>query len=169
MMKASMKMAMADFCSLRMVNEYKSRFYDPARRRYDALVADSGAQSLAIAEQMRRLEKLWKHVRIEPPARERRGPYRVGESFSLSSRVFLGELRPDEVEVQLYYGPMKSIDQIAEGQTETMSVNEESGGGDYRYVCTIRCRNAGRYGFTARITPKGDDRIRFTPFLISWA
>jgi starch phosphorylase len=45
MMKASMKMAMAQFCSLRMISEYEERFYLPASRRFEELVADGGAEA----------------------------------------------------------------------------------------------------------------------------
>jgi glucan phosphorylase len=40
MMKASMKMATSQFCSLRMISEYEERFYLPASRRFEELVSD---------------------------------------------------------------------------------------------------------------------------------
>ena len=50
-----------------------------------------------------------------------------------------------------------------------MKVAEALDDGFYRYGCEIRCDSAGRYGFTARIVPRGDDLLRFIPGLITWA
>jgi starch phosphorylase len=93
----------------------------------------------------------------------------VGQTFGVTAEVTLGELRPDEVEVQLYYGPVKSPEALTESRTEEMTVLKELGGGAYLYGCQISCPDARRYGFTARIRPKGDDLIRIIPGLTTWA
>ncbi len=169
MMKASMKMAMRDFCSLRMVADYQNRFYLPAGRRFDELLADDAGEARQIANQIKRFRSYWSQVQIEPPVREMRGSYRVGDQLRISTRVKLGELKPEEVVVELYYGLLKSVDSIREGKTETMSMSEDLGGGSYEYSCSITCISAGRYGFTARVTPQGDRRVRTTPLMVTWA
>lgn len=169
MMKESMKMAMGDFCSLRMVSEYRERFYVPAARRYDELMVENAAEAGNIADQFQRLKRLWKDIRLEKPVRAKRGLFRVGDSFEVTANIFLGELRPEEVDVELYYGLLKSVDVLETSLIEPMRVSKENGNGEYLYSSTIRCRAAGRYGFTARVTPRGDDRLRFTPKLLSWA
>jgi len=169
MMKASMKMAMQDFCSLRMVSEYQNRYYFPAARRHDELVSENATEAGNIADQFKRLQKFWSDIRLETPIRAKRGLFRVGDSFEVTANVFLGEFRPEEVDVELYYGLLKSVDVLETSLTEPMQVAKENGNGEYLYSSTIRCREAGRYGFTARVTPRGDDRLRFTPKLLSWA
>ena len=169
MMKASMKMAMADFCSLRMAADYLNRFYVPAAERFDDLVAEDGAEARQIAVQMKRLRSAWKQIEIDPPEREKRGPYRVGEQLRISTRVALGELNPDEVVVELYYGLLKTVDSLREGRTKRMSVEKDLGDGRYLYGCSVTCDVSGRFGFTARITPEGDHRLRTTPHLVTWA
>jgi starch phosphorylase len=93
----------------------------------------------------------------------------VGEQFEVTSIVNLGELRPDEVKIELYHGPLKTVDSIADSHSQEMTVKEIHGNGEYLYSCTIICSNSGRYGFTVRAIPSGDDRIRFVPGLITWA
>ena len=97
------------------------------------------------------------------------GPFRVGQSFKIETRVRLGELTPDDVNVELYYGTVKSIERIANGRVEPMTVAENLGDGVYKYTCDLLCRLPGRFGFTVRVTPRGDDFIRFTPGLLTWA
>jgi starch phosphorylase len=83
--------------------------------------------------------------------------------------VNLGEIKPEEVEVELCYGPPKSVDRLEATYRETMTVMEELSGNRYLYGCHLPCDTAGRYGFTARVTPKGDLWTRYTPGLILWA
>ncbi|MEJ2284626.1 MAG: alpha-glucan family phosphorylase, partial [Desulfobacterales bacterium] len=82
-MKASMKMAMESFCSLRMVSEYESRYYIPSARRWDSLIADEAKEARKLAEQIKRLRSLWKDIRIKLPVRRAQGPYRVGDTFQV--------------------------------------------------------------------------------------
>ena len=169
MMKSSMKMAMEGFCSLRMVADYHKRFYVPAGRRFDELVQNEAAEARQIAAQMKRFRSYWDQVKIEAPVRETRGAYRVGDQLQITTKVELGELKPEEVAVELYYGLLKTVDSIREGRTQPMTMVEDLGSGRYAYACTIACSSAGRYGFTARVTPRGDRRVRTTPLMVSWA
>ena len=168
-MKASMKMAMTKFCSHKMVHEYDSRYYGLAARRHDELLANAAAEAKIISEQVRRYRQSWNQIRIEQPVRERSGSFRVGDTFWVKTNVFLGELRPDEVEVELYYGPYKQLTELTSGETSVMTVSEDLGNGMFVYSCTMTCRDPGRHGFTARVIPRGDERVKFTPRLITWA
>jgi len=169
MMKESMKMAMKGFSARRMVGEYKERFYLPAAARFDSLLENDAAEARALVIQRERIRSLWSGIRIKRPVREGDGPYHVGQTFGVTAEVTLGELRPDEVEVQLYYGPMKSPEALTESRTAEMAVLKELGGGAYLYGSQISCPDARRYGFTARVRPQGDDLIRIIPGLTTWA
>jgi starch phosphorylase len=50
-----------------------------------------------------------------------------------------------------------------------MEIAEDRGGGNFLYACTVTCEDSGRYGFTARVGPRADDWIRYTPGLLTWA
>jgi starch phosphorylase len=112
MMKASMKMAMAQFCSLRMISEYEERFYLPASHRYQELVADGGAEASRLSEQHRRYLEKWPQIQVAPPVRSAEGPFRVNQSFEVTTVVECGEIRPEELNVELYFGKMRHLDRI---------------------------------------------------------
>jgi starch phosphorylase len=169
MMIASMKMAMSRFSARRMVGEYHERFYAKAADHYQTLVSDHAAEAVRLSHLSARLGNLWKDIMIDPPARDGDGPLRVGETLAVSAVVFLGELRPDEVEVELCYGHPRSVDELDVAYRETMTVKEQRSDGAYLYTCGFICRAAGRYGFTARVTPKGDRWTRLMPGRITWA
>ena len=168
MMKESIKMAMENFCSLRMVSEYRDRFYIPAFKRLNELLKDDAAKAKKMAAQSERLRKFWSGIRIEQPVRDEEGPFRVGETFNVNVIANLGELSSEELEVQLMYGTLKSIDKLSETNVVQMNVLENRGRGEYLYNCKVTCGVAGRYGFTARIISKGDDWIKHAPGLITW-
>jgi starch phosphorylase len=169
MMKESMKMAMLQFCARIMVKKYETRFYLPAAERFPRLTADNAKEAVLLSARYNRLSSLWEKIRIEPPERNAEGPFWVGERFEVTAMLNLGELRPDEVKLELYYGALKTVDSISDSHSQEMAVKEIRGDGEYLYSCTIACSNSGRYGFTVRAIPSGDDRIRFAPGLITWA
>jgi len=169
MMKASMKMAMKDFCSLRMVGEYEQRFYNPIVHRLKALLNKDGLEARNLALQQKRLQNLWKDIRIGLPVQTRKGPFRVGDSFDVTVEVDLGKLNPEEVSVELYNGHMKAVDALEGISTMPMTVVEYFGNGNYRYGCQVPCRLSGRYGFTVRAMPSGDGYLKLLPRLITWS
>ena len=169
MMRASMKMGMLQYCSTRMVMEYERRFYRPAIENQKRLIADNGQQARQLAAQSRRLKDAWNQIQIEQPNRRETKLFRVGDTIHLACRVRLGVLRPEEINVELYFGHVKSIDTVASSHVEPMQVLEDHGTGDYTYGCTITCAESGRFGFTARIVPVGDMWMAHTPGLITWA
>lgn len=168
-MKASMKVAMASFCSHRMVGEYQRRYYLPAVRRRRELLADNAKEAKRLSILHARLKSLWNEIRIQPPERDAEGPFQVEDHFQISVNVHLGAIFPKEVKVELYYGRIKSLNELKEETTLEMDMVEDLGKGDYLYRCTLTCSDSGRYGFTVRVVPNGDDWIRTSPGLLTWA
>jgi starch phosphorylase len=169
MMKASMQLAMGKFCSLRMVGDYDDRFYIPAALAMTDMLEDGARQARVLAERHERLRQHWPSLKIDPPSRETSGPFRVGASFEVSTVAYLGDLRPEEVAVELYYGQSAAIDAVVRSQTVSMSLVEERGNGQFLFRCTVQCQDSGRYAFTSRIVPAGDEWIQATPGLMTWA
>jgi starch phosphorylase len=152
-----------------MVADYVDRYYQPAARRMKELTEADCAEARWLVSQNERLKAQWGGIRLAMPTAEGSGPFRVGDRFRVHAEVTLGEIRPEEVEVELYYGPIRSVDSLKTSFIEPMQVREELEKGRYRYGCEVQCLHSGRYGFTARIVPQGDDRLKFAPGRISWA
>jgi len=168
-MKESMKMAMQTFCSLRMVSDYENRYYIPAAKQWNLLLDNDADQAKKLTTQIKRLRSNWKKIQINTPARLTTGSHRVGDSFQVTAEVNLADLTPDEVDVELYYGNLKSLEVLSTSHVEPMRVMENKGNGYYLYECTLKCAVSGRFGFTARVSPAGDERIKSTPGLLTWA
>jgi starch phosphorylase len=169
MMKESMKIALEEYSGFRMVNEYEKRFYKMAALRHDDLLENGASKAVALVKQSDRYGALWKNIQIEQPVRDAEGPFRVGDTFHASVKVSLGQLLPEEVDVELYYGHVRTFDVISDGHAESMHVEKELGDGKYLYGCTISCGMSGRFGFTTRITPRADHWIKNRPGFIIWS
>jgi len=169
MMKSSIKMAMEHFCSLRMVGDYERLFYIPILNRMTTLLDNNGQEAATLAHLEDRVRALWKDVCIGLPVQSSKGPFRTGEFFEVTVEIYLGELTPEEIFVELYTGHMRSVDTLQGIHTIPMTVMETLDKGNYRYVCQIPCGLSGRFGFTVRVTPAGDDYLRCLPGLIAWS
>ena len=93
----------------------------------------------------------------------------VGDTFVVTSVVELGELTPDEVEVEVYFGIADSHNEIVESEVKEMTMAEEQGNGRYVYRQELPCSRPGRYGLTARVVPKGSDWSSTMPGYTTWA
>ena len=170
MMKQSMKMAFTRFSSHRMVREYEERFYIPAIERGRELVADNFGEAHSLAAQHERLAKHWKNVTLEKPeAHSDLAALQVGDFFKVSVRAHLGELKPDEVVVELYFGLLNALNEITDGQCQQMLMTEAPGKNEYVFECRVDCGKTGRYGFTARVIPSGDEWTQHLPGYMVWA
>jgi starch phosphorylase len=169
MMKASMKMAMEEFCSLRMLNDYEQQFYIPIIHRLKALLKDHSQEARDLAARVNRLYSLWKEIAIGLPVQSSKGPFRTGNFFEATVDICLGELNPEEVFVELYNGQMKSADTLQGIGMIPMTVVEKLDSKTYRYQCQVPCQMSGRFGFTVRVTPEGDGHLKHLPGLIAWS
>ncbi len=173
MMKEAMKMAIIDFSSDRMVRQYSTKFYIPASKNFKLLTYNSAEKAKKLAQTMSRLVVLWSNIQLATPKFINEGDFIVGDTFRITLKVGLGKLTPKEVEVQIYYGKVKSSehsDNLEGSKAKTMHLKKTKKiSKDNIYTCTITCSDSGRFGYTARVIPKGDKILSNTPGLITWA
>lgn len=169
-MKASIKMSLRQFASNRMVGQYEQLYYSVAAKSYDALVAEDAALARRLGPEKLRFRQLHAKVHIEYPRIEGGvSNMRVGDSFTVSTKVTLGELKPEEVDVEVYYGPVDAQNKIVQSNRKRMTAAEDLGNGKYVYRVEIAGMNTGRFGLTARVTPTGTTWRNRIPGIITWA
>ena len=170
MMKSAIAMVMRDFTSHRMLTKYNELFYRPAMEAYGKLLGDNAAGARDLVAQHKRLSGLWENVKVYVPICDQDlSMLHVGDKYTVRTTVHLGEMRPEEVDVEVYYGPVGSENHIKSSHAARMAVVQDSGNGDYVYEQEIECAATGRYGFTARVTPTGATWKPTVPGFITWA
>jgi glycogen phosphorylase len=153
----------------RMVNTYMCNYYSRAHRQFRALEANNAERARQLAAAMDRIRSEWEHVWIEHVEEGPSSTVAVASTVRVSAQVHLGSLSPEDVEVELYTGPVDSNGEIVGGSSTAMSSEKRIGGG-YRYIGETTIARSGRHGFTIRVRPQHPDlSCVFLPGLIRWA
>ncbi len=159
------------FSTQRMVAEYATKYYFPAHQATAALVGADGKLTPAreVSDHIDRYRKMWHPVRVKH-AECAAAP--GGEGIAVAATVRLGTLRPDEVMVQAYHGPVDQKGMIQHGRAAGLACKAPVAGGDgtYEYAGVVKPvsapAGAGKsrhYGLVVRVMP-GDPRL-VTPFI----
>jgi starch phosphorylase len=150
--------------------EYRDKFYQPASDSYQALMAKNGAAARELLTQKVRLDSHWNKVRVGMPRAERelKGLH-AGDSFSVSTSVFLGDLKPAEVLVELCLGHAIAGNQAKNPDFTPMKLKSSQPDGTHEYTITVPCEESGRFAFTARVVPAGNDWKASSPGYVTWA
>ncbi len=169
MMKASIKMALGNFCAHGMIRKYAETSYIPASRNFNELTENNAEKARLVAILHDHLLRHWDEIKIDQPVRDQDGPFRVNDTLEVSVTIYLGSILPEEVEVQLCYGKMQNVDKLENINIEIMNLHENLGSGSYRYKATLSCKISGRFGLTARVIPSADDQLKNSPLFTTWA
>ena len=94
------------------------------------------------------------------------------ERLAVTADVYLGDVKPEEVAVQLYEGVLDTNGEIERGRAHNMIRHGESDNGEgwHRYRLEFVPDKTGRYGYTVRLIPHHFDMRRTMHLgLITWA
>lgn len=136
----------------RMVREYVDRLYAPAAQAQRALTPDTARE---LAGWKARVRAAWPGVSVDHvETTATTATAELGTSVGLRVRVGLGELGPDDVEVQAVSGRVDSEDRITDATTVPLKpVGTPDLEGRLLYEGPLSLDRAGPYGYTVRILP----------------
>ncbi len=156
----------------RMVQEYFEKYYKPGFIRKLALEEKRWEKAKELSSWKNNIIDNWKTIRIvKVDVNTMNGKVFVGDEYPVSAEVDLGSLTPDDVEVQLYFGPAENKDNPEFNLTVEMKTNgTKSKNGLHNYKGKIKSNITGKLGFTIRILPKNPLLIsQFDLGLVYWA
>jgi starch phosphorylase len=158
-MKAAMRDHAAVFNTNRMVREYTETCYLPSARRARRLSADGQGRAKALAAWKEQVSRQWGQIRIERIWTERpdEADLEVGAQLLVQAELFLGDLKPTDVAVELYHGLLDGDGQIVGGRTLPTLIAQSKGDGKYIFAGAIPCRTSGLHGYALRIVPQHED------------
>ncbi len=175
LMRESIRSVTPIFNTQRMVQEYSEWLYEPAAIAHARLGENGAEKAKAVARWKEEMRRLWPQIRV--PAEEvavsnaQKVNVTVGESLQLEARVYLGEITPDSVRVQVYVG------ETHDGQIVNPVMFDLQASGDakpdaagaYLYRGEIPARESGAYGFNVRVIPYNPDLTQAHELrLITW-
>jgi starch phosphorylase len=169
MMKASLQTICPTFSTERMIQEYTERFYLPAYEHWRKLYDSKQDLARNIAQWKIGMERLWPQVRVGETEAEIHGEITVGVMIPVRAKVFVGDIPPEEIAVDVYFGILDSRGNIIGGELVPLEPSEEISRGMYQFTGEIESRFCGRHGFLIRVMPK-HPRLGavYEPGLILW-
>ena len=166
MMKTSIRKLAPQFNTNRMVKEYYEKFYVPAHRAAGKL-RDNGRLA-ELARWRRDVEENWPRVRIALDDFKPEMEIHSGTRIPVRALVWLGDLKPEDVDVQLYTGTADGETVFKEGRAVSMQLDSKSGA-SYVFKGEASAYGSGRHDLAVRIIPRHPDLVNpFMPPLIQW-
>jgi glycogen phosphorylase len=142
----------------RMVAEYVRRLYVPAAQSSALMAADDFAAARKLAGWRRGIEANWKAVavlHVDSQLAGNAADAQLGAALTLRAEIALGELRPEDVQVQAVYGRVDGDDRLADVKTVELS-SMANGDGTHRYEGEIPLDRTGSFGYTVRVLPDSE-------------
>ena len=168
-MKNCMRKLAPVFNTNRMVRDYTEKFYIPAASRGSVLTGEGMKKSIDLAHAKDRLHARWGGIKVVGVHTSGNGHFKVGQDMEVEALLDLPDLKPEEVQVQLYAGPINASGQIDGPQAKPMRYVKQLGPNRHVFSGTIECRTSGRQGFAIRVLPGYEDMATpFEPGLITW-
>ena len=137
----------------RMVEDYVDAAYTPAYRNFDRLVTENfkGANELA-AWRMDIMTK-WGFLDIRNVKAETLDQLFIEEAILVQAEVQLGGIRPEDIRVEIYSGPVAGDQGFITRTTTIMHPEKATEDGWMLYRGEAIPKEAGQFGFTVRILP----------------
>jgi starch phosphorylase len=141
----------------RMVRQYVTDLYVPAAQSSAALT-EGGAGGYGAAAELaawkRRVVAAWPGVRVEHVEADD-ADLVPGGRLAIRASVALGELTPEDVTVEVIYGPAGDSDEIIDPVRRPLKLDGRSApDGAARYVGAAELGEPGPFGYTVRALPR---------------
>ncbi|HPZ08554.1 MAG TPA: alpha-glucan family phosphorylase [Candidatus Eremiobacteraeota bacterium] len=169
MMKNSMRKLIPRFNTNRMVSEYASRFYFPSADFSYRLREKDYDKARDLSAWKARIREHWYEIKVEHVHANTSAEIKVGKELNVQARIHLGALTPEDIKLDIYYGPLDIKAQIASGIAIPMDNVEELSKNVYLFSGFIPCMSSGRHGFVLRLLPYHEDLCNpYAMNLIMW-
>jgi glycogen phosphorylase len=146
----------------RMVENYVTGLYVPASQSARA-VTPTRAGELARFRAL--LRGAWPGVRVDHvDSFGASDSPQVGDRVEVRAFVSLGQLTPDDVQVQVVYGRVTPADTLIETHAAPLVHAEEYEAGRHRYEGSLVLGRTGPFGYTVRVLPKHEHLVNQAEF-----
>ena len=153
MSKASMKFCIPHFNAQRMLMDYVSKFYGPAKIHHARLSADNNSPSQKLANWKNKIRKHWQGVTMKR-VDEINTAIHHGEKLSIKVSVFLNGLSPDDVAVECLVGEKKEGEFCAcDKQRFTFVEQQGQQGDEYLFSLDLEPARPGLNYYKLRMYP----------------
>ena len=161
-MKNSMRTICPIFNSNRMLEEYLQEFYVNAADVWGKIIKNKYKKAIDLVKWKKQVMSSWDKIKVNLIEFENHHDIPVGTDLPVNIDLELGDLHPDDIKIELYFGPLDSKQEFIKTESTIMKYDGNDEWGNYRFVGEIPCLISGKSGFLVRIIPKHD--LQINPF-----
>ena len=182
--KNSIKWIAPRFNTHRMLADYTQKYYKAAALKSKSFEQDDYAKARVFTKWKSDIKNAWSELSVKDvilnseneinneseELNPRLKQLKVGSQLTVRALVNLGQIKPEDVTVELYYGPVDNWDQIQDGSSIQMNYEQASDKeGEHWFTGRMQCRNTGQHGAAVRILPRHPDLVNpYEMGLIFW-
>ena len=152
-MKNAIKMLAPEYNTARMVREYTQQFYVPSIGLSHRMTDGDFRGARELAAWKDRVRAAWTGVKIANVTQQSPAQVSVGDAVKVKAEVALGGLAPEDVVVELYFGPTAGGHDLSRGKIARMRVEEKKADGSFLYSGEIATSDSGAHAFAVRVMP----------------
>ncbi|MGD9817990.1 MAG: alpha-glucan family phosphorylase, partial [Desulfomonilaceae bacterium] len=163
MMKNSMAKVSGYFNSHRMIEQYMEEYYVQAGLAHQILGENRQARAIELRDWKQRMRSLWKGIRVVDVSLPHGDRVSLGETIEVQAQIDLGQIRNEEVVVDLCYGVVGTgnlSDTMLTRNIIAMVNDGLESDGFWRFKANVSCDETGIYAYKVRVTP-------FHPYLFN--
>jgi len=150
-MKEAIRTCAPTFSMRRMVKEYTTRYYVPEIQQGMQIEKNRYGQARVLAAWKNRVKADWPRLEVYVDGR-RDGQLSLGEKVDVSAWVRPGNLRPEDLAVELVYGETTN-EQVVPQHTLPMKYTKQEADGSYRYDASLQPGHSGSIAYGVRVLP----------------
>ena len=152
--KASMITLIPQFNTATMVKNYVEKLYVPTLRRGVFIESNRFANAAELAKIKEHWRENWPLIHITHAAIEAPAAKRQNEKINISAGVYLGELHPNLVQVEVFSAPSPSHAASEAVRTMPMQVVHQNGDGVCHYRVALSEKEEGVRQWRIRVLPR---------------
>ncbi len=169
-MKTAMRAIGPQYNTNRMVRQYTQEMYLPALNKTLSISANNYERAKKLAAWKQKLRSNWNNIKILDVNIEKHNSYKVGDDCIIKAFLELGNLQPDDISVEIFFGAIDAKGEIESPKTSLMEYLKKTDENTFEFIGKIKLETSGRIGHTVRVIPKHPDIINpFHEGLIHWA
>ena len=141
------------FNTHRMIKEYNEKFYSEAGRNYVTLSQDNFKSGRELVKWKEYIKSRFYSIQVEDIHFDEKKVHKIHDRLDIHVDVFLGDLKPDDIKVDIYCGSISPKHQLTGSYVENLKSITPFGESKYRFSGHLECKQTGNFGFQVRITP----------------
>jgi starch phosphorylase len=140
----------------RMVGDYVHELYVPAAHASRTL-NDSYEGARDLASWKKKVVTGWSGVSVDHVDSHGVGDIpELGTTMSVNAFVSLGDLTPEDVDVQAVHGRVREEDDLVDARTTSLKLVESYESNRHRFDGEVTLATTGSFGYTVRVVPKNN-------------